>query len=160
MIECRVLGPVELTVNGKGPHRDLLHKKNLALLLYLARSPAQSCGREQLMVLLWPDRDEKTARHSLREAIRVIKRHVGEDVITTESDRVRLVERAVQLDTDELEDLRTQGSWQAAARLVRARGRQRPDWSGVNSWRVSACPARWTSITGSPASEWLGGMRR
>ena len=119
MIECRVLGPVELTVNGKAPHRDLLHKKNLALLLYLARSPAQSCGREQLMALLWPDRDEKTARHSLREAIRVIKRHAGEEVITTESDRVRLVERAVQLDTDELEDLRAQGSWQAAARLVR-----------------------------------------
>ncbi|MCH8254804.1 MAG: winged helix-turn-helix domain-containing protein, partial [Gemmatimonadetes bacterium] len=113
------MGPVELTVNGKAPHRDLLHKKNLALLLYLARSPAQSCGREQLMALLWPDRDEKTARHSLREAIRVIKRHAGEAVITTESDRVRLVERAVQLDTDELEDLRAQGSWQAAARLVR-----------------------------------------
>ncbi len=119
MIECRVLGPVELTVNGKAPHRDLLHKKNLALLLYLARSQAQSCGREQLMALLWPERDERTARHSLREAIRVIKRHAGEDVITTESDQVRLVERAVQLDTDELEDLRAQGSWQAAARLVR-----------------------------------------
>lgn len=82
--------------------------------------PSRSCcPKLPLRSLLWPDRDEKTARHSLREAIRVIKRHAGEDIITTESDRVRLVERAVQLDTAELEDLRAQGSWQEAARLVR-----------------------------------------
>ncbi len=119
MIECRVLGPVELTVDGEAPHRDLLHKKNLALLVYLGLSPAQSRTREQLMVLLWGDRDEKSARQSLREAIRVIKRRAGDDTIIAESDRVRLAEGAVRLDTDELERLRQNGSNQEAARVVR-----------------------------------------
>jgi DNA-binding SARP family transcriptional activator len=119
MIECRVLGPAELTVDGEPPHRDLLHKKNLALLVYVARSPAQTRAREQLMELLWPGRDERTARHSLREAIRVIKRHAGDDVITAETEQVRLTQGSVRLDTDELERLRAAGSWQAAAQLVR-----------------------------------------
>jgi DNA-binding SARP family transcriptional activator len=108
-----------LTVDDEAPHRDLLHKKNLALLVYLARSPAQTRTREHLMELLWPGRDEKTARHSLREAIRVIKRHAGEEVIAAESDRVRLAEGSIRLDTDELERLRRAESWQEAAGLVR-----------------------------------------
>ena len=103
MIECRLLGPVELTVDGEAPHRDLLHKKNLALLVFLALSPAQSRTREQLMALLWPDKDEKSARQSLREAIRVIKRRAGDDKIVAESDQVRLAEGVIRLDTDELE---------------------------------------------------------
>ncbi len=119
MIDCRLLGPAELTVDGEAAHRDLLHKKNLALLVYLALSPAQSRTREQLMVLLWGDRDEKSARQSLREAIRVIKRRAGDDTIIAESDRVRLAEGAVRLDTDELERLRKKGSNQEAARVVR-----------------------------------------
>lgn len=118
-LECRVLGPAVITVRGDPPHRDLLHKKNLALLVYLARSPARSRTREQLMELLWPDRDEKTARHSLREAIRVIKRHAGDDVIVAEPTRVRLEEGAVGVDIDELERLRQQGAWREAVQLVR-----------------------------------------
>ena len=119
MIECRVLGPAELTVDGEAPHRDLLHRKNFALLVYLARSPGQTRAREHLMELLWPGRDEKTARHSLREAIRVIKRHAGDEVITAGSDRVSLAEGLIRVDTDELERLRLAESWQEAARLVR-----------------------------------------
>ena len=119
MIECRVLGPVELTVDGEAPHRDLLHKKNLALLVYLALSPAQSRTREQLMVLLWGDKDEKSARQSLREAIRVIKRRTDDDTIDAGSDQVRLAEGTVQLDFDELARLRKNGSNQEAACLVR-----------------------------------------
>ena len=119
MIECRLLGPVELTVDGEAPHRDLLHKKNLALLVYLALSPARSRTREQLMALLWPDKDEKSARQSLREAIRVIKRRAGDDKIVAESDQVRLAKGVIHLDTDELERLRQNSSNQEAARLVR-----------------------------------------
>jgi len=43
----------------------------IALLLYLARSPKRRCTREQLIGLLWPDKDDDAARQSVREAIRV-----------------------------------------------------------------------------------------
>ena len=38
VIKCRTLGPVELTLDGALAPPELLWKKHLALLLYLARS--------------------------------------------------------------------------------------------------------------------------
>src|SRR2546428_803300 len=75
-----VLGPARVTVGGAEapPPPELLWRKHLALLVYLARSPRKSRTREHLVGLLWRDRDEKQARHSLSEALRVLRRALGE----------------------------------------------------------------------------------
>src|SRR2546425_1740422 len=74
-----VLGPARVTVGGAEapPPPELLWRKHLALLVYLARSPRKSRTREHLVGLLWSDRDEKQARHSLSEALRVLRRGLG-----------------------------------------------------------------------------------
>ena len=72
MITCRTLGPLAVTVDGAEPPAELLWRKHLALLLYLARSPRRSRSREHLIGLLWADKPETAARHSLREAVRVL----------------------------------------------------------------------------------------
>src|SRR2546428_109538 len=74
-----VLGPARVTVGGAEapPPPELLWRKHLALLVYLARSPRKSRTREHLVGLLWSDRDEKQARHSLSEALRVLRRGRG-----------------------------------------------------------------------------------
>ena len=77
MIVCRTLGPIEVTVDGAPAPSELLWRKHLALLVYLARSPRQTRSREHLIGLLWADRTELAARHSLSEALRVIRRHAG-----------------------------------------------------------------------------------
>src|SRR2546422_176635 len=78
-LSLRVLGPARVTVGGAEapPPPELLWRKHLALLVYLARSPRKSRTREHLVGLLWSDRDEKQARHSLSEALRVLRRGVG-----------------------------------------------------------------------------------
>src|SRR2546422_7674140 len=76
-VYCRVLGPARVTVDGADAPPELLWRKHLALLVYLARSPRKSRTREHLVGLLWSDRDEKQARHSLSEALRVLRRVVG-----------------------------------------------------------------------------------
>src|SRR3989442_15981520 len=76
-VYCRVLGPARVTVDGADAPPELLWRKHLALLVYLARSPRKSRTREHLVGLLWRDRDEKQARHSLSEALRVLRRGVG-----------------------------------------------------------------------------------
>src|SRR2546430_8359105 len=76
-LSVRVLGPARLTVDGAAAPPELLWRKHLALLVYLARSPRKSRTREHLVGLLWSDRDEKQARHSLSEALRVLRRGVG-----------------------------------------------------------------------------------
>ena len=69
MIQCRTLGPIEITVDGNPAPPELLWRKHLALLLYLARSPRQARSREHLIGMLWGDRTESAARHSLSEAL-------------------------------------------------------------------------------------------
>ena len=100
MITCRVLGTPELLVDGAPPPTELMWRKNLALLVYLARSPRRTRTREHLTGLLWADKPDTAARHSLREAIRILRRTVGEEHLVTEHDRVTLADGTVQLDVD------------------------------------------------------------
>jgi DNA-binding SARP family transcriptional activator len=118
MIGIRALGPVEVTVDGRGAPAELLWRKNLALLVYLARSPKRARTREHLIGLLWSDKPEAAARHSLNEAIRVLRRHLGDDAMDTDGGQVRLGADAVELDTERLDALIAGQKWSDAAALV------------------------------------------
>jgi DNA-binding SARP family transcriptional activator len=118
MILCRTLGPVELSVDGGPAPPELLWRKHLALLVYLARSPRRGRSREHLIGLLWGDRTEAAARHSLSEALRVIRHHAGEGSVEVAVGQVRLGPASVQLDVDRMEELAAAGEWAAAAELV------------------------------------------
>src|SRR5881397_3887928 len=117
-VHCRVLGPARVTVDGVDPPPELLWRKHLALLVYLARSPRRARTREHLIGLLWSERDEKSARHSLSEALRVFRRVLGDERIHADVDQVSLADGAASLDCDELADRAAAGDWAAAARLV------------------------------------------
>jgi DNA-binding SARP family transcriptional activator len=105
-------------VDGADPPAELLWKKNLALLLYLALSPRQTRTREHLIGLLWGDKPESAARHSLNEALRVIRRAVGEGALQTDATTVRLDPDAVALDLADFTRHEAAGEWAAAAALV------------------------------------------
>ena len=53
MIQCRTLGSIEVSVDGSPAPPELLWRKHLALLVYLARSPRQTRSREHLIGMLW-----------------------------------------------------------------------------------------------------------
>ena len=118
MIVCRTLGPIEVTVDGEPAPPELLWRKHLALLVYLARSPRQTRSREHLTALLWADRNEAAARHSLSEALRVLRRHAGPAAVEVVVGQVGLAAGAVELDVDRLEQLAAAETWPAAAELV------------------------------------------
>src|SRR4051794_23455033 len=112
MILCRTLGPIELSVDGGPAPPELLWRKHLGLLVYLARSP-RGRSREHLIRLLWGDRTGAAARHSLSEALRVIRRYGGEGSVEVAGGQVRLGASSVQLDVDRLEELAAAGEWEA-----------------------------------------------
>ena len=137
MIVCRTLGPVELVVDGEAPPPELLWRKNLALLVYLARSPRNLRTREHLIGLLWADKPETPARHSLREAIRILRRSVGEGGVVLEGEQIGLAPGVVDLDTDRLDALASAGDWRGAADLVAGEfleGFSVPDASSFDDW--------------------------
>ncbi len=137
MILCRTLGPVEVSVDGSPAPPELLWRKHLALLVYLARSPRRGRTREHLIGMLWGDRTEAAARHSLSEALRVLRRHAGAEAVEYTVGQVRLAAEAVELDVDRLEELAAAEDWAGAAELIAGEfleGFVVPDASDFENW--------------------------
>src|SRR4029077_17236020 len=105
MIVVRALRPAEVSVNGSAAPAKLLWKKNLALLLYLARSPKGVRTREHLTGLLWGDKPEEKARHSLNEAVQVLRLCAGNHGFESDTAQVRIAPGTVELATATLERL-------------------------------------------------------
>ena len=118
MIRARTLGPIEVEADGSPASPELLWRKNLGLLLYLARSPRGTRSREHLVGLLWADKPEAPARHSLNVAIRTLRNALGDDRLDTSAGQVRLEAGSVSLDVDELDRLAAAGDWAGAAALA------------------------------------------
>ncbi len=118
MIVCRTLGPVEITVDSAPAPTELRWRKHLALLLYLACSPKRTRARDHLIGLLWSDKPESAARHSLNEAVRVLRRHCAEGEIRTGGNQIHLGPNVVQLDIERFDGLTAAGDWLGAAELI------------------------------------------
>ena len=118
MITVRTLGPVDVSVDSRAAPPELLWRKNIALLVYLARSPRRAREREHLLGLLWGDKPESAARHSLREAIRVLRQAGGAEVLETEGDQLHLAAGAVELDLERFDVLAAAHDWAGASELA------------------------------------------
>lgn len=119
MIRLALLGPTELTIDGEPPPRELTWRKNLGLLAYLVRSPRGQRSRGHLIEAFWPDRNEKDGRHSLNEALRVIRKHLPDGALATEGEQVRLDAGALETDLDGFEAAIEDDRLDDAAGLVR-----------------------------------------
>ena len=103
VVLIRTLGPLQLTIDGAPPPRDLTWTKPLALLLYLARSPRHTRTREHLVGLLWPDKPGAVARHSLDVEVARLRKHLGASIIESRGEQLKLDGAGVQLDLDYVE---------------------------------------------------------
>lgn len=137
MIHCQALGPIQVTLDGAPAPDDLLWRRNIGLLLYLARAPARRCTREHAIGLFWPEKDQAAARQSLREAVRILRRSVGENHLRTHGDQLELTADGVEIDTERFDRCMAAGDWGGAAALVRgkfAEGFAVPDSSAFEDW--------------------------
>ncbi len=83
----RLLGGLDL-VGDTGTARTVLRQpKRVALLAYLAAGPeAGYRRRDSLIGLFWPESDSESARHSLRQALYVLRKGIGSSAIRTRGD--------------------------------------------------------------------------
>ena len=162
MITCRVLGPIEV-IGAEGPApAELLWRKHLALLVYLARSPKRARTREHLCGLLWPEKAESAARHSLNEALRVLRHSGVGEGLDTSAGQIHLAADAVHLDADALESLVSKGEWARAAELVAGEfleGFAVPDAEGFEEW-LAAERRHWTARSVAALLGWSGALLR
>jgi serine/threonine-protein kinase len=77
-----VLGAVELGGAAADPRALVAQPKRFALLVLLALSDrGRFLRRDSILALLWPELSSDGARHALRQALHVIRRAVGPDVV-------------------------------------------------------------------------------
>src|SRR6266480_1669962 len=160
---CRVLGPVQVTLAGADAPPELLWRKHVALLVYLARSPRRRRTREHLVGLLWSERDEKQARHSLSEALRVFRRVLGDDQVQADVDQIGLGADGVALDCDRFAELYAHGDWPGAAALVQGdflEGLSIPDASQFEDWHAGGLLTRGDAAAAATAALRAQGLDR
>jgi DNA-binding SARP family transcriptional activator len=91
-------GPPTARIGGSAPNPEVLWRKHLAFLVYLALSPHRTRTRQHLLGLLWPEGEESAGRHSLNEAIRRLRAHLGADRLRSEGDSVALSDAGLTVD--------------------------------------------------------------
>lgn len=93
-----VLGRPGAQVAGAPAPAEVLWRKHFALLAYLACSPGLSRSRAHLLAMLWPEREESRARHSLNEALHRLRDHLGAGRLLTDGETVTLAAEALSVD--------------------------------------------------------------
>jgi DNA-binding SARP family transcriptional activator/tetratricopeptide (TPR) repeat protein len=105
MIELRTLGGLELRGSAGSDMTSLLaHHKPIALLAYLAIAGRRGFERrDALAALLWPRAEPNRGRDSLREAVGVLRRYLGDEVIVEKDDELALNAEVVRCDAVDFE---------------------------------------------------------
>ena len=75
-LKLKLLGRFEARLKD-GPSLDLPTKKTQLLLSFLALNAGEPQPREKLASLLWSDRGDEQARHSLRDALSGLRKALG-----------------------------------------------------------------------------------
>jgi adenylate cyclase len=113
MLRIRLLGGFALSL-AEGSTSGRLGPKPQCLLAFLAMSRGVAVSRGRLAGLLWGERDEELARHSLSQALTTLRPVLGPDVAVLQAcpDGVRLAREGFELDVDAFESAAR--GWQQA----------------------------------------------
>jgi DNA-binding SARP family transcriptional activator/TolB-like protein len=131
-----LLGPAG-PVTGRAAYR-----RRLALLSILALARERPVGRERIIGLLWPEKPADAARHTLSEALYVLRKDLGEDLFQAVGDEIALNPAVMGSDAADFEEAVRAGRPEDAVRAYRG-----PLLDGFN-------------VSDAPEFErWVGGER-
>jgi DNA-binding SARP family transcriptional activator/tetratricopeptide (TPR) repeat protein len=121
-------------------------RKHFALLIRLALEPGKRLAREYLIELLWPDASLQHGRHSLSQAITVLRSTIGRQFLAAHRTTLALAEGAVDVDARSLDssEAEVRGRFLDGFELRGARGFEewREGWAARLYPRIRDCLVR------------------
>ncbi len=115
MLHLTTLGTLRLDRDGAPVTGAAAQRLRLALLAVLAASP-RGVSRETLAALLWGERDEERARHSLEQALYGLKSSLGVDPVRRTSTALVLDSTVLDTDVAEFDGAIDAADWERAAK--------------------------------------------
>jgi len=115
MIEIRTLGRTSLAVRGVPLTGEAAWPKSLALIVYMAREPGPD-RRDEILGVLWPDREEKRARRALNQLLYTLRKTSPDLDLESVEDALDFG-REVWLDVEEFENRLEAGDLKGAVEL-------------------------------------------
>ncbi len=118
----RLLGSAEIRdAAGRESALSLHQPKRLALLSYLAAArPRGFHRRDKLVALLWPETSQAQARHSLSQALHVLRSELSDGAVTTRGDSdVAIDDALISCDVAAFERAVDDGAYERALELYR-----------------------------------------
>ena len=122
MIHLRTLGHLDLRdADGAEVRAIIGQPKRFALLAYLAQAGHQGFRRrDTITALFWPELDQEHARGALRQALRFLRRELGDGVVVTRGEEeIGIDIAALRSDVPEFEDACDSGRFADALALYR-----------------------------------------
>ena len=137
-LHLSTLGAPLLLLTATGEQIRFRTRKHFALLIRLAVEAGRRFTRDYLMDLLWGDAAAHLARHSLAQALTVLKEKVGREHLVVQRATVALAEGAVDADVAHLDacDLQIRGAFLDGFEVPAAAGFEQ--WK--DEWRARLGP--------------------
>src|ERR1044071_7039336 len=80
-VDVRVLGPLAVSVNGRG--LDIGKGNQRRLFVLLARTAGSCVAIDRIVDTLWPERAPETAREMVRIYVARLRKRIGDTAIST-----------------------------------------------------------------------------
>ena len=98
LLELQCFGAPTARLDGHPAPPEVLRRKHLALLIYLALSPEYRRTRSHLLGLLWPEKHESYARHSLNQAVALLRAGLGAERLESQGETLALLDQGLEVD--------------------------------------------------------------
>jgi TolB-like protein/DNA-binding SARP family transcriptional activator len=95
-------------------------RHRLGLLALLSLAPGRRLSRDKLQGYLWPEKDGEAARQLLNQAVYTLRKSLGEEVLLSEGEDIRLNESLADVDVLDFMGALADGEHEKAARLYPA----------------------------------------
>ncbi len=103
MVSLKLFGGLSVAREQGPVSGPAAQRHRLALLALLALAPRSEQSRDKLVGYLWPESDADHARNLLSQAVHALRKALGDDLILSRGDELRLNADAVDCDVIEFE---------------------------------------------------------
>src|SRR5437588_6681053 len=119
MLVIELLGTLSLRADTGAVPLVAQQKRPLGLLAVLALGGKQGLSRHRVESFLWPESDAERAGHALNQAVYAIRHSLGDDVILSTAQDLRLNQQLVGVDVWFFDEAIAAKDWARAASIYK-----------------------------------------